>query len=89
MKSLAIYLDELKDCENLKNDSEVAKKLKVTRSYVSQVRSGSYMSDEKCFQLSLLIKREPIELLSLNRSIREGNKEVSKYWLKVHKNNKG
>lgn len=84
MKSLAIYFDELKDCENLKNDSEVAKLLKVTRSYISQVRSGNYMSDEMCFRLSILVNREPIELLSLNRAIREENKEVSKYWMKIH-----
>lgn len=83
--SLSIYLDELKQAKSLKNDSEVAQVLGVSRAHISQLRAGLYMGELKCFELALLLKREPLELLSLNRAIRNKDRRLQVYWLEIHK----
>lgn len=83
--SLSMYLDELKQTKSLKNDSEVAQALGVSRAHISQLRSGLYMGELKCFELALLLKKEPLELLSLNRAIRNKDRRLQVYWLEIHK----
>lgn len=86
--SLSIYLDELKHNKALKSDAELAAVLSVSRAHISQLRSGLYMGELKCFELALMLKREPLELLSLNRAIRNKDRRLQAYWLEVYKKNK-
>ena len=86
--SLSMYLDELKQTKTLKNDAELALMLGVSRAHISQLRSGSYMGELKCYELATMLKREPLELLSLNRAIRNKDRRLQDYWLEVHKRNK-
>lgn len=83
-----MYLDELKQNKALKSDAELAALLSVSRAHISQLRSGLYMGELKCFELALMLKREPLELLSLNRAIRNKDRRLQDYWLEVHKRNK-
>lgn len=85
MLSLSEYLNELKEKKGLKNDSEIAKFLKVSRAHISQLRSGLYMGELKCYELALHLDREPLELLSLNRAIRSKDRRLQNYWLEVHR----
>ncbi|MEH8018947.1 hypothetical protein MN202_17020 [Rheinheimera muenzenbergensis] len=86
MISLSQYLDELKQAKDLKNDAELARYLDVSRAYISQVRSGAYMGESQCFELANMLGREPLELLSLNRAIRNvKDQRLQDYWLKIHK----
>lgn len=85
MESLSPYLDELKKIKGLEKDSELARLLKVSRAHISQIRSGMYMGEAKCFELAELLEREPLELLSLNRAIRNKERRVRDYWLSVYK----
>lgn len=85
MYSLSKYLDELKKIKELKNDSELARLLKVSRAHISQIRSGLYMGEVKCFEMAKLLNREPLELLSLNRAIRNKDKRLQDYWFGVHR----
>ncbi len=85
MLSLSKYLDELKQTKQLKNDAELAELLSVSRAHISQLRAGLYMGELKCFELAQLLKREPLELLSLNRAIRNKDRRLQEYWLNVHK----
>lgn len=85
MNSLSQYLDELKKNKNLKSDAELARLLDVSRAHISQVRSGAYMGESKCFELANMLGREPLELLSLNRAIRNTkDNRLQDYWLKIH-----
>lgn len=85
MNSLSQYLDELKRIKDLKSDAELARFLDVSRAHISQVRSGAYMGESKCFELANMLGREPLELLSLNRAIRNTkDNRLQDYWLKVH-----
>ncbi len=86
--SLSIYLDELKHNKALKSDAELAAVLSVSRAHISQLRSGLYMGELKCFELALMLKREPLELLSLNRAIRNKDRRLQTYWLEVYNRNK-
>lgn len=85
MNELSKYLDELKKLRSLKNDSELATFLKVSRAHVSQIRAGSFMGELKCFELAEHLGREPLELLSLNRAIRNTDRKLHEYWLQVHR----
>ena len=85
MHSLSQYLDELKKVKGLERDSDLARFLKISRAHISQIRSGTYMGEAKCFELARLLNREPLELLSLNRAIRSKDKPVHDYWFNVHK----
>lgn len=86
MISLSQYLDELKQVRSLKNDAELAAHLDVSRAYISQIRSGAYLGESKCYELAGLLGREPLELLSLNRAIRNvRDGKLQGYWLSIHK----
>lgn len=86
MISLSQYLDELKQIRSLKNDAELAGALDVSRAYISQIRSGAYLGESKCYELANLLGREPLELLSLNRAIRNvRDGKLQGYWLSIHK----
>lgn len=85
MLSLSKYLDELKEIKGLKNDSELASHLHISRAHISQLRGGLHMGEVKCFEIARTLNREPLELLSLNRAIRNQDKRVSSYWLEIHK----
>ena len=84
MESMASYLDELKEKKGFKSDADLGKFLGVSRSYISQVRAGMEMGDERCFKIASILKKEPIELLALNRAIRSKDNELKAYWLKIH-----
>lgn len=86
MISLSQYLDELKKVRDLKNDSELASYLDVSRAYISQIRAGAYMGESKCFELANTLGKEPLELLSLNRAIRNvKDSRLHNYWLAIYK----
>lgn len=86
MISLSGYLDELKQIKSLKNDAELASVLDVSRAYISQIRSGAYLGESKCYELANFLGREPLELLSLNRAIRNvRDGKLQGYWLSIHK----
>lgn len=84
MDSLAHYLDEIKVLKDLEKDSDVARLLKVSRAHISQIRSGSHMGEVKCFELAIMLRREPLELLSLNQALRSRENKVEAYWRKIH-----
>ncbi|MBA3989097.1 MAG: hypothetical protein C0463_08215 [Idiomarina sp.] len=85
MLSLSEYLSELKEIKGLKNDSELARYMHVSRAHISQLRGGHYMGELKCYELALHLGREPLELLSLNRAIRSKDRRLQDYWLEVHR----
>lgn len=89
MHSLSQYLDRIKSLKKLDKDSDLARFLKVSRAHISQLRSGAYMGELKCFELAKILNIEPLEVLSLNRAIRNTNMELSNYWLGVHLKVKG
>jgi len=84
MESLAPYLDELKKLKGLEKDVDLARFLKVSRAYISQLRGGMYMGEVKCFEVAEMLKREPLELLSLNQVLRNTERKVCNYWYEVH-----
>ncbi|HDZ07744.1 hypothetical protein [Pseudohongiella sp.] len=84
MNSLAPYLDELKKMKELGSDAELARFLGVSRTHISQIRSGIHMGELLCFELALMLKRKPIELLALNRAIRSKDSRLKRYWLDIH-----
>lgn len=86
MESLASYLDEIKKRKELDTDTQLATLLKVSRQHISRIRAGDYMGEEKCFEIAELLNIEPLEIISLNWAIRAKNKNIKKYWLKIHKN---
>ena len=85
MLSLSEYLNELKEINELKNDSEIARYIGVSRAHISQLRGGLYMGELKCYELALMLGREPLELLSLNRALRSKDRRLQEYWLSVHR----
>ena len=84
MESISQYLDELKRVKSITTDAEVARLLNISRAHVSQIRSGTHMGELKAYELAKLLHREPLELLSLNRAIRNSNIMLKDYWLKVY-----
>ena len=84
MESISQYLDELKRVKSITTDAEVARLLNISRAHVSQIRGGAHMGELKAFELALILQIEPLELLSLNRAIRNSNAKLRKYWLRVH-----
>jgi hypothetical protein len=85
METLSTYLDELKNLKKLERDADVARFLGVTRTHVSQIRGGAYMGELKCYELALALRRDPIELLSLNRALRTKDRKLKNYWLLIHR----
>lgn len=84
MISLSSYLDELKRNKDLNSDSDIARFLHVSRAHISQIRAGGHMGELKCYELALQLKREPLELLSMNRAIRTKDARLREYWIGIH-----
>ena len=85
MDSLAQYLNEPKELKGFEKDSDLARLLNVSRAYISQIRSGQYMGEAKCYEMALMLNLEPLKLLSLNRAIRNKDRRLKEYWLTVYR----
>ncbi len=82
------YLDELLSKKGLKNDSELAKFLDVSRQHLSRVRKGSLFSEEKCYLIATELGIDPLELLSYNMYQKAKSEELKTIWLDLHQKTK-
>lgn len=86
MKLIKHYLDDAITTGAAKNDADIAKKLNVTRSCVSDWRSGkSAPNDEQAISLARLINKPVIELLAEAAAYRAKTDEARGYWEQIAK----
>lgn len=84
MKPMHRYLDELIDHGMVKNDSETARKLNVSRATVSDWRTGrTTPNDEQAVNLASLLRKDPGELLAECGAARAKSPETRRAWEKV------
>lgn len=78
MKSVK-FLEKLQKAENL-NDSEVAKLLQISKSAISQYKSGSrVMDDETCLAIAQALDINPMEVIGaacIDRAEKTGQKSL-------------
>lgn len=84
MTSLNIYLEELKNLKSLRTDVELARLLGVSKQHIHRIKAGISMGDKSCFNLARALNKEPIELMSLNLSLRTKDLELKEYWFKIY-----
>lgn len=84
MKPMHRYLDELIDQGIVKNDSETARKLNVSRATVSDWRIGrTTPNDEQAVNLASLLRKDPGELLAECGAARAKSPETRRAWERV------
>ena len=81
MNRIATYLDEAVDLGRAKNDADIAAKLAVSRSAVSNWRAGvKAPDDDLAIGLAKLIDRDPREVMAFCASKRAKTEEARKEW---------
>lgn len=81
MKKIGLYLDEAIDSGVAKNSSDLAKKIGVSRSALSEWRAGrSCPSDDQAVKLAQLLRKEPGELLAECGAARAKSPETRRAW---------
>lgn len=84
MKDIARYLDELIDAGTVKNDSDTARKLGLSRATVSKWRSGDRApDDDEAVKLAELLGKDPGELLAECGAARAKTPETRRAWERV------
>ena len=86
MKPIRMYLDEAIDKKIVRNDSELAERLTITRASVSAWRSGKTApNDEQAIALAKLIGKPVIELMAEAAAHRAKTPESRSYWETIAK----
>ncbi len=84
MKPINMYLDEAIDRGIVKNDSELSSRLQVTRTAVSNWRSGKRTpDDDEAVMLAQLLGRDPGELLAECGAARARTPETRRAWERI------
>lgn len=84
MKAIWTYLDELIEQGTVKNDSETARKVGVSRATVSDWRIGKTTpNDEQAVKLASLLRKDPGEILAECGAARAKSPETRRAWEKV------
>jgi len=82
--SVVDYLDEVANKFNLTSDNQIANKLGVTRSAVSQYRSGSRAMDDYCaMQIAAFLKINPMLVIAAANERREKSEPKKEYWRNI------
>lgn len=83
------FLDQLKASYGLTSDYQLAKKLVISQSSITNYRSGrNFMDNDLCVRVSELLDLDPLFVLAsvnIEREERAGNDFMVKFWLGVAK----
>ncbi|MDA0688758.1 MAG: helix-turn-helix domain-containing protein [Proteobacteria bacterium] len=79
-----VYLDELIRKKRLKNDSELAAYLSVSRQHLSRIRKGGLLSDSKCYRIAEDLGLNPLELFAYNQAQKADSPETRTVWMDLH-----
>lgn len=86
MKEMKHYLDEAIATGKVRNDSETARNLGVSRAAVSDWRTGrNAPSDEQAIKLARLLGKQEIELMAEAAAARAKTPEARTYWERIAK----
>ncbi|NSL54909.1 helix-turn-helix domain-containing protein [Uliginosibacterium aquaticum] len=86
MKPIYMYMDEAIEMGAVKNDSELAAKLGLSRASVSAWRNGKTApDDEQAIALARLIGKPEIELMAEAAAHRAKTSEARTYWERIAK----
>lgn len=81
------FLDQLKASYGLTSDYQLAKKLVISQSSITNYRSGrNFMDNDLCVRVSELLDLDPLFVLAsvnIEREERAGNDFMVKFWLGV------
>ncbi len=84
MKKISMYLDELVDSGTVKNDSDTARRIGVTRAAVSDWRTGRRApDDDQAVKLAELLGKDPGELLAECGAARAKTPATRQAWERI------
>lgn len=84
MKKISMYLDELIEAGTVKNDSETARRIGVTRAAVSDWRVGRRApDDDQAVKLADLLRKDAGELLAECGAARAKSPETRRAWERI------
>lgn len=84
MKKISMYLDELVDSGTVKNDSDTARRIGVTRAAVSDWRTGRRApDDDQAVKLTELLGKDPGELLAECGAARAKTPATRQAWERI------
>lgn len=82
--SVCQYLDEIGEKFSLGSDNQIAKKLGITRSAISQYRNGTRAMDDYCaMQIASFLKINPMLVIATANEKREKSREKKIFWQEV------
>ena len=85
MKTSMEYLDEAKEKIGISSDNGISKELKITRSAISNYRSGNYIMDDfTAAKIAEILEIDPIIVIAAANAEREKG-ERKEYWEKLAK----
>lgn len=84
MKQISLYLDDLIKKGTVKNDSDTARKMGLSRTTISKWRSGDRTpDDDEAVKLAELLQREPGELLAECGAARAKTPATRQAWERI------
>ncbi len=79
--SLTDYIREAEKASGAKNDSDLAKKLNITRSALSNYKSGARIMDDYCaMQVAGILEIDPMLVIAKANEMREKSEPRRNFW---------
>ena len=85
MKTIAEYIEKLKEKYNLKSYYEAMKYLDMDRQAWTKIKNGGGISEKNSIRLAEALKIEPIEVMAVSNALKAKNNEIKNIWLKLAK----
>jgi len=81
MKTPIYYLEEVKKIKGIRNDSQLAKYLKISRAHISLIKKGNTtIGDELCLKIADILKIDPKEIIAANHYAGTESRKLKKFW---------
>lgn len=86
MKKTTDYLDKLLELhkKDVKNDSQLAQLIGISRQAISQYRSGQNMNTYVCVKVAFLLNINPLETIAASMYEQSTNEEEKKFWFECY-----
>lgn len=85
MREFPRYFRELQEKCGIKNYTELAAMLGVSRSMASKMRIRGTISNEHCVTIAQALRIDPMELVALNELEKSSRQKVKRYWASKHR----
>jgi hypothetical protein len=85
MKTIADYIEELKEKYNLESYYKSMAFIGMERQAWSKIQKGQGLSEKNAIRLAQALKIDPLEIIAVSNALKAENNEIKMMWLKLAK----